>query len=107
MSVVKESLALIENGETESNAVDLGELAVVGLQNGTLTSTAFTFLASYDGITYVAVKRVDGTAYSITVASDTYTVIPPIDLAGVRFLKIVAGSTELADRNIRVMVRAV
>ncbi len=107
MSNVKSSVATILSGATESNAVDLGELAVVGLQNATLTSTAFTFKASFDNITFVAVKKTDGNSYSVTVASNTYTVIPPADLAGIRYLKVVAGSTEGANRTVELMLRAV
>lgn len=97
----------ILNGATVSNAVDLGEMAVVGMQNATLTSTAMTFQASADNSTFVAVKNTAGSTYSVTVASDSYTVIPPADLAGIRWLKVVAGSAEGADRTVKLMVRAV
>ncbi len=107
MSTVNQVIATILSGATVSNAVDLGEMAIVGMQNTTLTSTAFTFQASADGVTYVAVKNTAGSSYSVTVASDTYTVIPPADLAGIRWLKVVAGTSEGADRTIKLVVRAV
>ena len=101
MSTVSTSATvIIASSGTISNAIDLGELAVVGIQNATLTGTAFTFQASSDNATFVAVKKTDGTDYSLVVASNTYTVIPPADLAGVKYLTVVSGSTEGAVRTI-------
>lgn len=108
MSTVNPSTAIIPISDTVSNAVDLGEMAVVGLQvPSAITSTALTFQASSDGGTYAAVTKVDGTAYSVTVAASKYIVIPPADLAGIRFLKVIAGTTETAARTIILTVRAV
>lgn len=107
MSTVNQDTVTILSGATVSNSIDLGEMAVVGMQNATLTSTAMTFQASSDNSTFVVVKNTAGSSYSVTVASDTYTVIPPADLAGIRWLKVVAGSAEGADRVIKLVVRSV
>jgi hypothetical protein len=99
----------IANGATVSNAIDLGEKAIVGIQlPSALTSTALTFTASdvIDG-TYNPVTKIDGNAYSITVAAAKYIVISPVDLAGIRYLKLVAGSAEAAARDIILMLKAV
>lgn len=107
MSAIAVGTVTIANGQTVSGAIDLGEFVLVGLQNATLTSTAMTFQASSDGVTYVAVKKVDGNSYSITVASDTYTAIPMTDLVGLRYIKVVAGSAEGAARTVLLMMRRI
>lgn len=91
----------IDSSGTVSNAVDLGDRTLVGLQLGTMTGTAITFQAStsLEG-TYVAVKGSDGTSISYTTASDTYVAIQPAILAGIRFIKLVSGSAEASDRTI-------
>lgn len=110
MSTVGRSATItILSGATASNAIDLGELAIVGIQlPAALTSTALTFTAS-DTLagTYNAVTKVDGTAYSIVVAAAKYVVIPPADLCGIHYLKVIAGSAEGADRDIILMLRSV
>ena len=98
----------IANGQTTSNAIDLGELAVVGIQTpSALTGTSFTFQASSDNVTFCAVTKVDGTTYTMTVAASKYIVVPPADLAGVRYLKIVSGATEGQADTIIVVTRQV
>lgn len=109
MSTVKQAASVtIANGQTVSNGVDLGELALVGMQlPSALTSVAITFQASHDGVTYAAITKIDGTAYTVTSAPSKYIIIPPADLAGARFLKVVGGSAEAADRNIILLLREV
>lgn len=95
----------IANGQTVSNAIDVREKILVGLQFATMTGTALTFQASSDGVTYVAVKDSAGASISYTIASNTYTVIQPAILAGVRYIKIVSGSAEAATRTITGIIR--
>lgn len=95
----------IANGATVSNAVDVREKILVGLQFATMTGTAVTFQASSDGVTYVAVKDSSGASVSYTIASDTYTVIQPAVLAGIRYIKIVSGSAEGAVRTVTGIIR--
>ena len=74
-----------------------------------LTGTAMTFTMSNakEG-TYVPVQATGGaSAYSITVAASKYV---PVDLntfSGIRYLKLVSGSTELAARSIIAVFRPV
>lgn len=98
----------ILSGATLSNAIDLGEMALCGIQMPpAFTGTTLTFTASDSlGGTYNAVTTTSA-SYSITVAASKYVSIPPSDLAGVRFVKVVSGSAEGADRDIILMVRAV
>lgn len=96
----------ILNGTTVSNAIDLQEAEVVAvITPAALTGVAITFQASHDGVTYKQVTKEDGTAYSITVAASKYVNIPRTALNGVRFLKLVSGSAEGADRDIILMKR--
>lgn len=93
----------IASGQTVSNAIDVREKILVGLQFPTMTGVALTFQASSDGVTYVAVLN-PNTPY--TIASDRYLVVPSADLAGVRYIKIVSGSAEGATRTITGIIRA-
>ena len=75
----------IANGQTVSNGINLNEQQVVGLVTpAALTGVAITFQASHDGVTYSAVTKEDGTAYSITVAPSKYVMIPRDALGGDR-----------------------
>lgn len=109
MSTIKRAaLVTVLNGQTVSNAIDLGELAVVGLQTpAAFTGVAITFQASHDNTTFAAVTKVNGDPYALTVAASKYVIIPPIDLCGARFIKVVSGSAEAADRDIVLLLRAV
>ncbi len=109
MSTVNQSATVtIADSATVSNAIDLGEMAIVGLQTpASMTGTAITFQASADNSTFVAVKKVDGTTYSMVTASSLYYVIPPADLAGIRYLKVVSGSAETGAKIITLLLRAV
>lgn len=96
----------IASGQTVSNAVDLGDNTLVGLQLGTMTGTAITFQASTSLTgTYVAVKGSDGASISYTTASDTYVAIQPAILAGVRFIKLVSNGAEGSTRTITGIAR--
>lgn len=100
LPVVNTSIA---NGATESAAIALNGMALVGLFiPAAFTGTAISFEAAtaVDG-TYVPVKSTtSGTALSYTVAVSTYCAIDPKDLLGVNFLKIKSGSTEGGARTI-------
>lgn len=98
----------IANGQTVSDAVDLGGLRPIALVTpAALTGTAFTFQASVDGSTYVAVYDSSGSAVSVTVSTSRYIVLSPTTFAGIRFLKVVSGSAEGGARTIQVVARAI
>lgn len=87
----------VANGnQVSTNAIDLQKGAVVAfLMPAVVTSTAMTIQACDTAAgTFLDVYTRDGTQYSITVAASHYIVIPPADLAGIRFLKIKMGSAE-------------
>lgn len=97
--------AVIANGGTVSGAIDLGEGHLAGLQFATMTGVALTIQASdaIDG-TFVLVN-LRGGALSITMASDRYITLLPEEFAGLRFIKLVSGSAEGAERTIKTFVR--
>jgi hypothetical protein len=72
-----------------------------------LTPTAFTgtslkFQASTDGNNFFALYN-GATEYSVTVADSRYVALDTEVMAGVRFLKVVSGSSEAAARTIGVV----
>lgn len=98
----------IENGETVSGAVDLGGETLVGITIPTgFEGTAITFqvATAIDG-TYRA-WHVDGSALSITVTANIAVQIDPSDLAGARFLKLVAGTSQTGDITLTLHTRPV
>lgn len=98
--------ATIAASGTTSNAVDLNGRTLCGIfVPAAFTGTALTFLASPDGSTYVAVKDGAGNSVSLTVAQGQYIPVDATKLRGVRFLKIVSGSTEGAERVLTLVTR--
>ena len=96
--------ATIASGQTVSDVVDLGDSLVLGLQFATMTGTAMTFQVSQDGETYVALKDESGNSVSITIASNTAVSIADSAkfLAPWRYVKLVSGSAEGAERSVKV-----
>lgn len=86
----------IADSMTTSSAIDLNGMTIVGMQMPvTMSSTAITFLAAItaSGV-YQPVYNGTGTLVSITVASGEYIQIDPTKFQGIRFLKLVMGSSE-------------
>lgn len=69
--------------------------------------TTLTFQGSFDGSTYAAIKKADGTDLSYTVAANTFVTIPANDLAGFPYIKPVSGTAVGADRVVQFVVRDV
>ena len=103
--------ATIANGATTSDEVTLtsGQTVVAIITPAALTSTAMTFTASdISGGTFVAIRDVGGaSAYSLTVAANYYVPVDPRLFAVARAVKLVGGSSEGAERAIKVIVRNV
>jgi hypothetical protein len=107
--LIRNFLATIAASGTTSGAVDLGHATLCGIYvPSSFTGTALTFTASEtaDG-TFAPVKDGAGAAVSKTVAAGDYIYLDPVILAGVRFLKIVSGSTEGAARELTLAARVV
>ena len=85
----------------ESAAIATGGMSLVGIQfPAAFTGTAITFEAcdTVDG-TFLPVYNSSGLV-SYTIAQARFYAIDPKDFAGIQFLKIKSGSTELAARSL-------
>lgn len=97
----------IASAGTTSAALDIGGYTIVGMSlPAALTSTAATFhVSSTIAGTYVPVFNTSG-ALSYTVAASRYVLASPNDTYGLRFIKLVVGSAEAAERSIILHLRA-
>ena len=98
----------ISSGGTVSSALELGvgRTVLALVTPSALTGTALSFQASVDGSTYNTVTD-EGSAYSVTAAASRFISIKAGLLAGARYIKVVSGSSEGADRTIEVVTREV
>lgn len=97
----------IPSSGTTSNAIDIGGLTLKAIITpGTLTGTAIKITASDSlGGTYVPVYVAPGTSeLSLTVAPSRLIAVP-YDVSGLRYIKIVSGSTEAAARTITLLLQ--
>lgn len=77
------------------------EIRLIGLWfDGTFTNTNITVLActSLTG-TYDAVTNIDGTALTITMASNKWIYLDPTTFAGIRFIRLLGDANEAAERS--------
>jgi hypothetical protein len=105
----KPKTVTILSGATTSNSIDLENLTLCGIQTpAALTSTAITFTASVDNVTFVPLYDAStGSQISVTTTTSRGYVISPQLFAGVRYLKVVGGSSEGADRVITLLTRQI
>lgn len=97
--------ATIANAATVSDAQYIGDKIPVALQMpAAFTGTAMTFQGSWDGTTYQAINTA-GSAYSETVAASKMIYLDGSKFIGFRFIKLVSGSTEGAQRLVGIMIR--
>lgn len=95
--------ATIPNAGTTSDAktVPTGKTLVGMEMPSAMTGTAITFQASVDGgTTWVDVYN-GSSAYSITLAVSKYHALDPAVFYGLGLIRLVSGSTEAAERLIR------
>lgn len=100
----KTTLIDISASTTISEPVECDGMDLVAIQTpSAMTGTALTFQGSADGVTYAAIYDDAGTAISVTSAASRYIMVGNTllkALRGLRFLKVVSGSAEAADRTI-------
>lgn len=99
---------LIASAATTSSAIDIGGYTVVGISFPaamTGTTTTFTIAPSYTG-TYVAAYTASG-ALSYTTAASRYYSIDPVISHGWRYIKVVSGSAEGADRVLTLYLKSI
>jgi hypothetical protein len=98
--------ATILSGQTTSDAIDLQGRPLVGMiLPAAFTGSTITFTISVDNSTFTAVYNTANTQLSVTVTQGRAYLFSPGDLVGVRYLKLVSGSSEGADRSITLISR--
>ena len=89
--------ATVASGETTSEEIDLSGTELVGIfVPSTFDGTTITLTAaSTPGGTFVTVQDGDGNAYTITTTASRYAPIKNLALlAGVRYIKLVCGTSQ-------------
>lgn len=89
------SAVTIANGESQSNVVDLTDMALIGItMPSAWTAAAITLLAAdTQGGTYTPVHDSGGTEISFTVAQSRHVTIDPDVTRSLRFVKLRSGNT--------------
>lgn len=95
----------IPNAGTTSvtTAVDTPRIPLALEMPAVFTGTTLTFKACSSASGTAIPLYLEGSAYSVTVANSRYIALDRRAFEGVKFLQIVSGSTEGADRVINVM----
>jgi hypothetical protein len=107
-SKIRTTNAVIALSGTISAAVDLAGTGLVAIQlPSVMTGTAISFQGSADGVTYGAIHDGAGAAVSITTAANLVVVVPSSITNGTRWIKLVSGSTEAAERTIKLITKAI
>lgn len=102
----------INSGSTTSAAVGTGLMSLKETQlvalifPSSMTSTSMTFSASdTESGTYSTVRTVDsGSSYTISVAASTYVPLDPRVFSGVKYVKLIGGSSEAGARSIQMVL---
>lgn len=96
----------IANGETTSDAKDLGGCTAAALvMPSAFTGTAITFSVAADGGTYQTLYDEFGSAKTITVAASRTIILSPSDFWFGGRMKVVSGSAEAAARTVKIICR--
>ena len=101
--------ATIASGQTTSGEIDLAGCDLCGLfMPASFTGTTVKIQAApASGGTFVTVQQ-GGVDYALTVAASKYVPIENLAVvAGLRFIKLVSGSSEAADRTITLAARPI
>jgi len=100
----------IASGQTVSDAVDLRGLDMLAfILPAAFTGTTIQFQMSPTAIdgTYYPCYNIADAVMEATVTQGRAYFIEPQDLAGIRFIKLVSGSAEAAERTILIGTREV
>lgn len=103
-----DTLAMIQAGDTFSNALDLHGTALIGLSipAGFTGSSLTVHSATTFGGTYQQVRNTDNSPATITCAAGFYYALVPFDLAGCRFIKLESNASQAADCLMTLVTRA-
>ena len=97
----------IASGGTTSNSVFFGKDTLLAiLFPAAMTSTAVDIQVSSDGVNFYSVESNVGISFSaLTVSVDTWISLDPAITLAYPYIRIVAGSSEGADREIKAIKR--
>ena len=105
---VKEVLIDVSDNATISSGVNTDGMLLTGLVfPAAMTGTEVTFDFSIDGTNWYDVVETDGTAVTYTVTAGDAVRVDPSGwaFASSGFLRVTSGSTETADRSIKLIFR--
>ena len=108
MQLQKEVLIDISDNATTSSAAQCDGLLLSGIVfPAAMTGATITFDFSFDGNTWVDVVETDGTEVTYTVTAGDVVRVDPSGwaFASLGFLRIVSGSSEVADRTINLIFK--
>lgn len=98
--------AIVPNGGTESNLVELNGHALIGVATpGALTSTTGELQTSIASGSFLPVYDREDTKYTLALGTNRYIALPPGDIAGLHNVRLKVGSAEGADRTFKLLVR--
>lgn len=90
-------VATIANGQSLSDAIDLGGLRLVSIvMPSAWTAANLTFQVSHDGTTYNNLYDAGGSEVTTTAAASRYIYLDPAFWSGIRFLKVRSGTSGAA-----------
>ena len=94
----------IASGQTKTDAINMSNFALMGVEvPATMTGTSLTFEAGSDAASTVPVRDVDGADFSVTLGSGAGVhTVNANDFASFKYIKIVSGSSEGAERTLKV-----
>jgi len=104
---VDQGTATIANNDAVSSSVFMKNGIAGAIETpASLTGTALSFQVSLDGVTFFPLHATAGTAISYTVAANRVIPLDPSVFGAFPYLKLVSGSTELAERVFTIYIRA-
>lgn len=101
--------ATLTDGNTESDAIDLSGTTLTALEiPASFEGAALTLqAASSEAGTYYEVCNSNGTPVTITAAASRIITLDPAQMAGLRYIKLVADTAQTGDVSLTLMTRPV
>lgn len=100
--------ATISNGQTKSNSINMsGTLLKTILLPAAFTGSTLTFEVSEDNSTFLPYYNINNMPVTIDISTGRAYGLGAIDFYSIKYLKIVSGSAEAAERTIKLIARAI